>query len=671
MRRPRVSAAALCGLLLLTVNLLIAGKLFAVEYSAYTGSIEGTFIAIARIMAENPGQWDWWPYWNGGMPFENSYLPFTQWLVAAFSLLTGFSPAGSFHIVTAGVYALSALSLFWMALELSRRLWASFIAALAYSCFSFSTLLIPAVAGDAGGVLNLRRLQVLVHYGEAPHTVVLALLPVAVACFHRALTAPAVKWKILAGLLASVMALSNAFGVVVLGGALLCWLLAYRPAPWWKAPFIVATIGLASYFWISPWLSFSMIRAIRANSATTGGDYRYTIVSWIALAILSGGCVLLVWGLRRLKAAAHLQFFILLGYVFTAVVAVWYTWSIAMVPQPHRYQLEMDLALALAAVFLGAAILDRLPQRARSAAVAVMLAALAFQAVHSAGYAWKLIRSIDHQQLSEFKIAKWLDEHRPGERTFVYGSTTPLFNIFTDNPQLHGGHDQHSVSFMPPVVDYTIRTGANAGPRDAEYSVFWLRVFGARSIAVSGPGSTEYYKTFLNPRKFEGILPVLWREGDDVIYEVPGRTSSLAHVMPASAVPSRAPIHGLDIAPVEAYVKALDDPRCPPATFEWEDMSRARIRANVARGQVVAVQVAYAPGWEAWANGRRQPVRGDAMGQMLIEPDCEGPCEISLEYTGGAESAITRAMSVSAMMAATVFALVQRRRTRCQSQDAR
>jgi hypothetical protein len=664
-----MSAATLCALLLLMVNLLIAGKLFAVEYSAYTGSIEGTFIAIARIMAEHPGQWKWWPFWNGGMPFENSYLPFVQWLVAAFNLVTGLSPARSFHIVTAGVYVLSALSLFWMALEFSRKLWTSFIAALAYSCFSFSTLLIPAVAGDAGGVLSLRRLQALVYYGESPHTAVLALLPFAVVCFHRALTTPAVKWKILAGVSASVMALSNAFGVVVLGGTLLCWLLAHRRAPWWKAPLIIATIGLASYFWISPWLSFSMIRAIRANSATTGGDYRYTTGSWIALAILSGGCVLLSWVLRRLKAAAHLQFFVLLGYVFTAVVAVWYAWSIAVVPQPHRYQLEMDLALALVVVFLGAAILDRLPRHVRSAAVVVVLCALAFQALHAAGYARKLIQPVDHRQLSEFKIAKWLDEHRPGERTFVYGSTTLLFNVFTDNPQLHGGHNQHSVSSMAPMVDYTIRTGANAGPRDAEYSVFWLKTFGARTIAVSGPESTEYYKALLNPRKFEGVLPVLWREGGDVIYEVPGRSASLAHVMPPSSVPSRTPIHGLDIAPVEAYVKALDDPRCPPATFEWEGMSKARIRANVARGQVVAVQVTYEQGWEAWANGKRQLVRGDAIGQMVIEPDCEGSCEISLEYTGGTESVITRAMSISAMMAATVFALVERRRMRCRSHD--
>src|ERR1035438_6848612 len=209
-------------LLLLLVNLAIVAKLFGVEYSAYNGSIEGTFIAIPRIMAKYPGQWQWWPFWNGGLPFEDVYLPFAHWLVAGFSLLTRLSAARSFHIVTAAIYAGSAPAVFWMALELSRRLTASLIAALAYSCVSVSALLVPAIGVDAGGALNLRRLQVLVFYGEAPHTVALALLPVAVVCFSRALTTRQVKWQLLAGGMGACVVLSNAFGMVMLPVAVVC-----------------------------------------------------------------------------------------------------------------------------------------------------------------------------------------------------------------------------------------------------------------------------------------------------------------------------------------------------------------------------------------------------------------------------------------------------------------
>lgn len=49
--RFRRAWVALSVLALAAVNLIIAAPLFGVEYSAYNGSIEGTFIAIARVMA--------------------------------------------------------------------------------------------------------------------------------------------------------------------------------------------------------------------------------------------------------------------------------------------------------------------------------------------------------------------------------------------------------------------------------------------------------------------------------------------------------------------------------------------------------------------------------------------------------------------------------------------
>jgi hypothetical protein len=179
---------------------------------------------------------------------------------------------------------------------------------------------------------------------------------------------------------------------------------------------------------------------------------------------------------------------------------------------------------------------------------------------------------------------------------------------------------------------------------------------------VPSPESTNYFRPFVHPHKFDGILPLLWRDRGDAIYEVPSRSSSLAHVIPSSAVVTRTPIHGLDIAPVEPYVAALEDPRYPLAAFQWKGMSAADIRATVEPGQVIAVQVTYERGWEAWAGGKRLRVRGDGIGLMVIEPDCAGPCEISLRYTGGTERVVTRAISLAVMLVAVAFAWRGRRR---------
>ncbi|MGO9229902.1 MAG: hypothetical protein ACLQKA_11945 [Bryobacteraceae bacterium] len=643
-------------LLLILVNLAVVGKLLGVEYSACTGSVEGSFIANARIMAKYPGQWQWWPFWNGGLPFECVYLPFTHWLVAGLSLLTRMSAARSYHIVMATIYVASAPAVFWMALELSRRLGASLLAALAYSSVPLSAWLVPAIATDAGGALNLRRLQALVFYGEAPHMTALALLPVAVVCFSRALKTRQVKWQLLAGIAGACAVLSNAFGILMLSAALACWLLAFPLRPWWKAPLTVAAIGILIYCWISPWLSPTMIRAIHANAATTGGDYRYTPRTWIALALVAAGFLALVLALLRSRVPPHLRFFLLLGYVPAAIVTAFYFGKAAIVPQPSRYELELDMLLPLAIVFAGASMLDRVPARVRLAVVAALVAGIGFQTVHSVLYSRDLIRPVEPSRLSEYRIAKWMDTHHPGERAFLFGSSSLLYNVFTDNPQLAGGHEQHTVNTFVTVVRYTIYSGRNAGDRDAEYSIFWLRAFGTHLIAMPGPGSHDYYKdAMVHPAKFDGVLPLLWRSEGDSIYEVPARSQSLAHVIPAAAIVTRTPIHGLDTAPAEAYVAALDNAAYPPASFRWNGLSEAEIEAAPGPRQVISVQVTYRRGWEAWANGRRLRVYGDGIGQMVIEPDCSGPCHFWLRYTGGWEHKATRAMSLAAMLVAMVL----------------
>lgn len=636
---------AACAAILLGINAAIAARLFVVDFSAYTGSVEGTFIEIARFMRQHPFQWGWFPLWTTGMPFENTYLPFQQWVVAAVSAATGLTAARSFHIVTAFFFAAGPAAMFWMALELSRKVAASFFAALIYSCFSFSTILIPAVRLDAGGALHLRRLQALIVYGEAPHTVALALLPIAIVCFARALSTRAAKWSILAGVLTAAVVLCNAFAIVALGLALVCWLTATGARPW-----RVAAIGFVTYCWTAPWLSPSMVRAI-VHAPTVGGDYRYRPVTWLSLALMTAGFILLRSLLRRGKAEAALQFFVLYAYTFTGIVALWYAAGIALLPQPHRYQLEMDFALSLAVAFAAARL-----GRAQRVIGALALVFLGAQVVYSLNYARGLIRSVHAPQLAEYRIARWMDRHLPGERAFIGDSATFLYNVFTDNPQLRGGHVQFEPNTFIDIVAFTIYTDTNAGNRAAGTSVFWLKAFSARAIAVSGLETTQYFKAFAHPRKFDGVLPLLWREGGDSIYEVPGRSHSLAHVIPASAVVTRRPADGLDTAPAAAYVAALDDPRYPIASFQWNGFAAAQIRATVTRGQVVSVQETYDPGWEAWAAGRRQRIREDALGLMVIEPDCYGACEITMRYTGGAARAVCRLLSVLAMLFAGVYA---------------
>ena len=70
-----------------------------------------------------------------------------------------------------------------------------------------------------------------------------------------------------------------------------------------------------------------------------------------------------------------------------------------------------------------------------------------------------------------------------------------------------------------------------------------------------------------------------------------------------------------------------------------------RIRADVAAGQSIVVQVAYDPQWRARSNGVALAIRKDAVGQMLIETP-PGRHGIELYFETPLENRIGQAISL-------------------------
>ena len=182
------------------------------------GSIEGTFIAIAKRIAAHPNtDLLWWPLWDCGLPFQNTYLPLMHVVTAGVVWLTGHSAALAYHQVAATFFCLGPMTLLLMAWVMTRDVGRSFAAALAYSILSPSALLTP----DLGSMLRLRRLQFLVMWGEGPETTALALVPVAVLFLWLALNRPQFRYKVLAGVFMGLTVLANAFGGTILAMAAL------------------------------------------------------------------------------------------------------------------------------------------------------------------------------------------------------------------------------------------------------------------------------------------------------------------------------------------------------------------------------------------------------------------------------------------------------------------
>ncbi len=422
----------------------------------------------------------------------------------------------------------------------------------------------------------------------------------------------------------------------------------------------VLIVGVCSYAWVSPWLPPSLIAWIRRSAWSAEGFFQANIRAYIAIPT-AVAVFALIWVLTRPLKSSFERFACLFG-VWMCAIPLGYFWlNLTIVPQSSRYQLELEMALCLLFGCVFALTWRRLPSFGRVAMVVIFAAVGIRQAWVFRQFARVLVHPIDITKTIEYKTAVWIDHNLPGQRVLLAGDTEYIFNLYSNNPQMSAGHEPTAPNWMQRVAVFTIQTGMNAGDRDAEYSIFWLKAYGNQAVYVPGPTSREHYHAVVHNHKFDGLLPALWHDEDDTIYRVPQRSQSMAHVVPREAIVTRQPIHGLDIDPARAYVAALDNPSLPLADLSWTSPTRATIRTSMNRDQVISVQETYMAGWRARVGERDVPVRGDKLGLIVIEPDCSGACQVDLSFGVTTEGWICRILSFLVTILA-LFSLAAGRR---------
>jgi len=152
-------------------------------------------------------------------------------------------------------------------------------------------------------------------------------------------------------------------------------------------------------------------------------------------------------------------------------------------------------------------------------------------------------------------------------------------------------------------------------------------------------------------------LPVLWRDGDDVIYEVPWRYYSIAHAIQPGDLVGRTPINGVDTEPLAPYVAAIERPDAPELRVRWPDNETIVITGDVKPGQIVSVQENAHPGWHATVDGSPRRVFADKLGLMAVAPNCSGNCTIVLRYDGGAELRVAHWINRAALAGCLLWLL--------------
>jgi len=90
----------------------------------------------------------------------------------------------------------------------------------------------------------------------------------------------------------------------------------------------------------------------------------------------------------------------------------------------------------------------------------------------------------------------------------------------------------------------------------------------------------------------------------------------------------------------------------------------AVISAHLNSSQLLSIAISYDPGWHATVNGKECPIQKDALGLIVVEPACNGPCRVRLVYDGGPEMAVARCASVGVLFIGLAWLVWSRRRSR-------
>ncbi len=300
------------------LNAYFCANLFGLEFSIHMESIEGAYMTISRWAMSNWRDLTWFPLWNNGQPFHGVYQPGFHVTVAALGLIAQLTPQHAYHLVTGLAYCAGPATLFAICFALTRRPDFSFISAVLFSLVSPVCFFSAAHRIDAGGWLWPRRYQILVHYGEGPHTTAVAAIPLVILALHAAVCLRRRAWAAVAPFAVAAVVITNWPGSMGLSMAILAYCIsragAARRIHW---PLLIG-IGLVAYLIVAPWIPPSTIASVFANAQQSDGTSlggRQLLPALVVAASLCAAHLLLSrWDVER-----AFRFFVYLSLITGAV----------------------------------------------------------------------------------------------------------------------------------------------------------------------------------------------------------------------------------------------------------------------------------------------------------------------------------------------------------------
>jgi hypothetical protein len=648
-------------LVLAWINVYIGRETFYTEATGHYNSMQGEWLALARLADFSWWHASWWPWWGGGAPLEYTYAPLVPMLTSFIAWVSHHSPSLSFNQLAGAVYCGTPVLLYVVSWLISGHAGYSFAAGTAASLLSPFELIVPDDRFRWSSWLDQRRMMLSFDWDEVPHLITIALLPVALWFLWRALESRRARDFAASAVCMALMMLSNAFGMVLIAFTVVMLPFAMDKPPRLANLLRCAATAFCAWILVSPWLPPSLILQIHAMSVLDH-EAAPTSASVIALSAVTLGCAAVYFASRHRIANWGMRWLLMFSCAVLLIPILDHYAKVRFLPQPGRYKIEADIVLPWLAVFAVKPLAERIPWRSRLLLAIPLLWLAANQVIFFRRDARvRRLRPVDVTQSLEYKLAKWTEENLPGERVMMPGSTGQWATAFANVVQMGAQAYTTSPNSSQYIAHYVIPAG-DGGDRAAAIAILWLKAFATRAIVVPGPRSPEYWHPFHNPREFDGVLPVVWHESDTTVYRVFSGPYSLAHVLHAGDLVRHTPVNGVDVAELGKYVAALEDPSAPPATLVWHGYNSASINARMEPDQLISAQINWDPGWHARVNGVARPMRRDGIGLSVVETNCAGECRIDLEYDGGTERRLCRIASAGMPALFLIMVGVRRRR---------
>ena len=602
---------------ILVLNFVLVYPLFFSAYTQFLGSFEAAYISEARFISNSFPHLSYNPLWHLGFPFHLFYNPLLPFLIAGFHFITHLDFSYLYRVLTGIAYIAAPLTLYLFVKYLTRKEFPAVLAALAFSTpTNFFAWLSPNIWEDIKtyGFVPWKLIGLTV-YGQGPHIVALALIPLAALFFLHTLKYPNLKYYVLTGITTAAVALTHwpSFIVLILMQFILLFseILIGQTLRKIKTAFFcfLLTYGFSA-FWLNP--------SFLARSYTLGGQE--VLSNWVKLIPISFVVVpvtvtvlFLIFDRRpRLQPFLVSMLWFLIPFL---VIMAYNVYDKSLVPKPDFLtpELGMTSAILLAVILtifvtvflhiLRFRLNERVYHIANLSSFIFIIGVFIYLASSSSS-SLKLARgNSDIKETPVYQVAQHLNKEREEGRVLAYGDSSLWLNVFSNLPQVDGFSE---LGNNHPFWEKGMK----------EVTFAWLSALNVKYLVV--PKSEA--------QKFEGFLEKDVEIGNLAIFHVPLKNPSLIKIVDTRKMDELR----MDESEksIKEYQKIIEENSSPKIT-DWPKGNLKIQVSNLKSNQGIIIQTTWDKGFSATLDGERLKVEKDPFDFVYLKPRSAGKPEKS------------------------------------------